>query len=111
MSMAQMPRLGFGTWQIDGREATEAVADALALGYRHVDTARMYGNEREVGEAIRDAALPRNELWVTTKVWHDQLEPDRLRRSAEASLKDLGLDFVDLLLVHWPNPAVALNDT
>jgi len=106
-----MPRLGFGTWQMEGREAAEAVEDALALGYRHIDTARMYGNEREVGEALRAADLPRGDVWVTTKVWHDQLEPDRLRRSAEASLSDLGLDHVDLLLVHWPNPAVKLNDT
>lgn len=106
-----MPRLGFGTWQMEGREVAEAVEDALALGYRHVDTARMYGNEREVGAALRAAGLPRKEVWVTTKVWHDQLEPDRLRRSAEASLSDLGLDHVDLLLVHWPNPAVPLNDT
>ena len=111
MNVQSMPRLGFGTWQMEGAEVAEAVADALALGYRHIDTARMYGNEREVGEAVRGAGLPRKELWVTTKVWHDQLEPDRLRRSAEASLKDLGLDFVDLLLVHWPNPAVPLNDT
>jgi diketogulonate reductase-like aldo/keto reductase len=71
----------------------------------------MYGNEREVGQGLRDAGVDRGEVWVTTKVWHDDLEPDRLRRSAEASLKDLGLDRVDLLLVHWPNPAVRLGDT
>src|SRR3954451_1344370 len=111
MSTLPLPRLGLGTWQIDGPEAAEAVADALALGYRHIDTARAYGNEREVGEGLRAAGVPREDVWVTTKVWHDQLEPDRVRRSAEASLKDLGLDRVDLLLVHWPNPAVKLNDT
>jgi len=111
MSALQIPKLGFGTWRMEGREAREGVADALDLGYRHVDTARMYGNEREVGDGIRDAGVPRGELWVTTKVWYDQLEPDRLRRSAEGSLKDLDLDYVDLLLVHWPNPAIALNDT
>ena len=91
--------------------AQEAVADALALGYRHIDTASSYGNEREVGAALRESDVPRDEVWVTTKVWRDDLEPDRLRRSAEASLRDLGLDRVDLLLVHWPNPAVRLGDT
>jgi 2,5-diketo-D-gluconate reductase B len=109
--MAPIPRLGFGTWQIDGPTVTEAVADALALGYRHIDTARMYGNEREVGEGLRASGVPRDEVWVTTKVFYDQLEPDRLRRSAEASLADLGLDHVDLLLIHWPNPTIALGDS
>jgi len=111
MKLTAMPRLGLGTWQVEGDAAREAVEDALALGYRHIDTARMYGNEREVGEGLRSSGVDRDEVWVTTKVWHDQLEPDRLRRSAEASLADLGLDRVDLLLVHWPNPAVPLGDT
>ena len=111
MTMPTIPRLGLGTWQTTGDEAREAVRDALELGYRHIDTARMYGNEREVGEGLRDAGVPREEVWVTTKVWRDDLDPGRLRRSAEASLKDLGLDRVDLLLVHWPNPAVRLGDT
>jgi diketogulonate reductase-like aldo/keto reductase len=103
--------MGFGTYLLEGDAARESVADALEIGYRHIDTARMYGNEREVGAALRDAAIPRGEIWVTTKVWYDDLKPDRLRRSAEASLKDLGLDRVDLLLVHWPNPGVQLGDT
>lgn len=110
MPLRQMPSLGFGTWQIEGDAAREAVADALELGYRHIDTATAYGNEREVGEGLRDSAIPRDEVWVTTKVWRDDLEPDRLRRSAEGSLKALGLDRVDLLLIHWPNPAVPLGD-
>jgi 2,5-diketo-D-gluconate reductase B len=111
MTMPTIPRIGLGTWQMSGDEAREAVRDALELGYRHIDTARMYGNEREVGQGLRDAGVPREDVWVTTKVWRDDLDPDRLRRSAEASLKDLGLDRVDLLLVHWPNPAVRLGDT
>jgi 2,5-diketo-D-gluconate reductase B len=106
-----MPAIGFGTWQMDGAEAREAVRDALELGYRHIDTARMYGNEPEVGAGIRDAGVDRSEVWVTTKVWHTDLDPDRLRRSAEGSLRDLGLEQVDLLLVHWPNPSVRLGDT
>ena len=111
MPLTTIPELGFGTWQIEGAAAREAVADALAIGYRHIDTARMYGNEREVGAGLADAGVPRDEVWVTTKVWRDDLDPDRLRRSAEASLADLGLDRVDLLLVHWPNAGVRLGDT
>lgn len=111
MALIGIPRLGLGTWQVEGAAAVEAVRDALALGYRHVDTARAYGNEHEVGEGLRASGVPRDEVWVTTKVWLDDLAPDRLRRSAEASLADLGLDAVDLLLVHWPNPAIALDDT
>ncbi|MFL5843346.1 MAG: aldo/keto reductase [Solirubrobacteraceae bacterium] len=111
MSLTKMPSLGLGTSQLEGDAARDAVVDALELGYRHIDTARAYENERAIGAGLRDAAIPRGEIWVTTKVWLDDLEPDRLRRSAEASLKDLGLDRVDLLLVHWPNPAVKLGDT
>jgi len=111
MTVSRMPSLGLGTWQLEGADAVEGVRHALELGYRHVDTARAYGNEREVGEGLRRSGVPRDEVWVTTKVWRDDLEPDRLRRSAEASLKDLGLDRVDLLLVHWPNPSVPLSDT
>jgi 2,5-diketo-D-gluconate reductase B len=111
MPLTNIPSLGFGTWQIEGPDAAEAVADALALGYRHVDTARMYGNEREVGEGLRAAGVDREEVWVTTKVGRDDADPASVRRSVEASLRDLGLDRVDLLLFHWPNPAVPLQDT
>jgi diketogulonate reductase-like aldo/keto reductase len=111
MPLTTLPELGLGTWQVEGEDAREAVRDALDLGYRHIDTASMYGNEREVGRGLADAAVDRSEVWLTTKVWRDDLEPDRLRRSAEASLKDLGVDQVDLLLVHWPHPAVRLGDT
>lgn len=107
----KMPPLGFGTWRTRGSDSAEAVADALRIGYRHIDTARMYGNEREVGVGLRASGVPRDEVFVTTKVWLDQLEPDQVRASCEASLADLGLDAVDLLLVHWPNPAVPLADT
>jgi 2,5-diketo-D-gluconate reductase B len=99
-----VPRIGFGTWRLRGRECREAVEDALALGYRHVDTAAMYDNEEEVGAALRAAGVGRDEVWITTKVWHTDLEPARLRRSAEASLRRLGVDRVDLLLIHWPGP-------
>jgi 2,5-diketo-D-gluconate reductase B len=107
----QVPRLGFGTWQITGHDCVDAVRNALDLGYRHIDTARAYGNEREVGEGIRQSGLAREEIFVTTKVRHVDLAPGRVRASAEASLEDLGLDRVDLILAHWPSPDVPLEDT
>jgi 2,5-diketo-D-gluconate reductase B len=107
----EVPRIGLGTWQVTGRECREAVEDALALGYRHVDTARMYDNEREVGDALVASGVPREALWVTTKVWYDQATADGVRASCEASLRDLGTDYVDLLLLHWPTPDVPLRES
>jgi 2,5-diketo-D-gluconate reductase B len=101
----EVPRLGLGTWRLMGPTCREAVADALALGYRHVDTAAMYGNEDQVGAGLRDSGVDRDEVWIVTKVWHTDLAPARLRASAEASLKRLRLDRVDLLLIHWPDAA------
>src|ERR671916_292628 len=95
-----MPLLGFGTWQIRGERAYEAVRAALDAGYRHIDTATMYGNEAEVGRALRDSGVPRDEVFVTTK-----LPPERAGREREtldAGLRDLGVDAVDLWLIHWP---------
>jgi 2,5-diketo-D-gluconate reductase B len=97
-----VPTVGLGVFEVDPGETAEAVADALAAGYRHVDTAAAYANEREVGEGIRRSGVDPSDVWVTTKVWIDDLPPDRLRRSAEGSLRRLGLDRVDLLLIHWP---------
>ena len=108
---ARIPALGFGTWRLTGASCVAAVETALAVGYRHIDTARMYGNEREVGEALRASPLPRDEVFVTTKVWRDQIGAGALERSAEASLRDLGLDQVDLLLIHWPNDSIPLKDS
>ena len=96
----QMPLLGFGTWQIRGATAAKAVADALALGYRHVDTAQMYGNESQVGRALAESGLGRDEVFVTTKLWPDRA--GRERETLEESLEALGLDAVDLWLIHWP---------
>ena len=97
-----MPPLGFGTWQLPGQACYESVLDALALGYRHIDTAQMYGNEEEVGRAVADSPVPREEIWITTKVLPQHLHADGIRNSAPESLARLGLDHVDLLLVHWP---------
>jgi diketogulonate reductase-like aldo/keto reductase len=98
----EVPTIGLGVFEVEPSETEAAVADALAAGYRHVDTAAAYGNEEEVGRGIRSSGVDAGEVWVTTKVWPDDLPPDRLRRSAERSLRGLGLDRVDLLLVHWP---------
>lgn len=107
----RVPALGFGTWQMDGTACRDMVREAIAIGYRHIDTARMYGNEAAVGEGIRTASVPRDEVFVTTKVWFDQLHYGDLKASAEASLKDLSLDAVDLLLIHWPNLQVPLSES
>jgi diketogulonate reductase-like aldo/keto reductase len=108
---AAIPAIGYGTWTLSGDSCVEAVGWALDAGYRHIDTARMYGNEVEVGRAIKASRLKRDELFVTTKVWWTDIAPGELERSAEASLKRLGLDQVDLLLIHWPNPAVPLAES
>lgn len=99
-----IPDIGLGTFRFDDAEAAEAVRSALEMGYRHIDTAEMYGNERGVGEGIRAAGVPRRELFVTTKVWHSHLRPDDALGAIRASLGRLGLDYVDLALIHWPSP-------
>lgn len=108
---AAIPALGFGTWELRGSTAQRMTEAALAIGYRHLDTAQMYRNEAEVGAAIRAAGVPREEVWVTTKVWHDRFRKGDLERSAGESLERLGLEAVDLLLLHWPNPQVPLVET
>jgi diketogulonate reductase-like aldo/keto reductase len=106
-----IPALGFGTWQISGPDCVRAVSEAIDVGYRHIDTAAMYGNEAEVGQAIRDNVTPRDQVFLTTKVWRDQLGRDALPRSVETSLAKMKLDHVDLVLVHWPDPATPLAET
>lgn len=108
---ATFPALGLGTWALKDEACAAAVAHALAVGYRHVDTAAMYDNEAAVGEGLRTSGVPRKDIWITTKVWWDQIGAGDLQRSAEASLKRLGLDHVDLLLIHWPNPAIPLRQS
>src|SRR5436309_1189844 len=97
-----LPRLGLGTFRMQGDACRDAVESALGLGYRHLDTAEMYGNEEAIGAALAASRLARNEVHVTTKVWHENLAPDAIRRAFDASLKKLRLDHVDLYLVHWP---------
>jgi 2,5-diketo-D-gluconate reductase B len=107
---AEIPVMGFGTWELRGGTAVHAVEAALDAGYRHLDTAAMYGNESEVGEAIANHATPRQEIFVTTKVWASEAGDGPFQRSAEASLKRLRLDMIDLLLIHWPSTSVSLEE-
>jgi 2,5-diketo-D-gluconate reductase B len=103
-----LPRLGLGTFRMQGDACRAAVESALGLGYRHLDTAEMYGNEEPIGAAIAAAGVARTDLHVTTKVWNENLAPDAIRRAFDASLKKLRLDQVDLYLVHWPAPKMNL---
>ena len=107
---AAIPAIGFGTWQLRGDAAIRAVDAALDAGYRHIDTAAMYGNEREIGEAVRAHVVPREDIFITTKVWSSDLADGLLQKSAEASLKRLQVDEVDLLLIHWPNREIPLRE-
>lgn len=106
-----MPALGFGTGQLTDDVCYRAVRHALDIGYRHIDTARAYGNEHAVGKALRDSGIDRDEVFLTTKVWRDDLARDRVRASVDASLADLGVSCVDLVLVHWPADDVPLAET
>lgn len=105
-----MPALGLGTYRLDGAECARAVASALELGYRHIDTAERYGNEAEIGEVLQSTEVPRDELWITSKVWLDNLTGDGVRPAVEGSLERLGLDRLDLLLVHWPPREAPLRE-
>lgn len=101
---APLPEIGLGTFRLQGQEVIDSVTSALKLGYRHIDTAQMYDNEREVGEAIRQSGIPRDEIFLTTKVWWESLEHDALITSLEESCRKLGVERVDLALIHWPSP-------
>jgi diketogulonate reductase-like aldo/keto reductase len=108
---AAIPALGLGTWTLKGDDCAKLVTEALSIGYRHVDTAASYENEAAVGSGLRASGIARNDVFVTTKVWWTDIAPGDLERSAESSLKRLGLDQVDLLLIHWPNPQIPLESS
>ena len=108
---ASVPLLGFGTWQIEGSDASDAVRDALEIGYRQIDTARAYGNEAEVGAGIAGSGVDRGEIFLTTKIFPGEFAPEALRAAAEDSLRSLKTDYVDLLLLHWPDDSVPLEQT
>ena len=107
----KVPKLGFGTWLIKGPQCVKAVQMALEIGYRHIDTAQIYGNESEVGEALKQSRIAREQIFLVTKVWRDSLSSKEVMSSTEESLKKLKTDYVDLLLIHWPNITVPLEET
>ncbi|KAG0031067.1 hypothetical protein BGZ81_001798 [Podila clonocystis] len=112
---ASIPHVGLGTWQAKPDVVKHAVKVALQSGYRHIDCAWIYGNEKEVGEAIRESNIPREELFITTKLWNNSHRPEEVLPALETSLKNLGLDYVDLYLIHWPiafksGPAAVARD-
>ena len=107
----RIPAVGLGTWQLGGRDCVRVVEQAIRLGYRHFDTAQLYGNEREVGEGVRASGIKREEVFIVTKVAPDNLAPGPLERSVKESIGHLRLGEIDLLLLHWPNKGVPLKDT
>ncbi|EKV32894.1 oxidoreductase, aldo/keto reductase family [Caenispirillum salinarum AK4] len=108
---AQIPALGFGTFTLSPDDCQRMVTAALEVGYRHVDTAQVYDNEDAVGAAMAQSPVPREDVWLTTKVWVDKFRDGDLQKSVDDSLKRLQTDYVDLLLLHWPNPDVPLEET
>jgi 2,5-diketo-D-gluconate reductase B len=108
---AKIPLVGLGTWELRGRTCARVVEQALRLGYRHIDTAEMYDNEREVGEGVHASGIKRRDIFVTTKIWPSHFAPRALERAARDCLVRLRLSEVDLLLLHWPNPQIPLEET
>ena len=106
-----IPAVGLGTWMLRGRDCARLVEQAIRIGYRHIDTAQMYDNEREVGEGLHASSVKRGDVFVTTKVWPSHFAPRDLERAARDSLSRLRLRELDLLLLHWPNPQIPLADT
>lgn len=106
-----LPVLGLGTWQMRGKECQQAVETALELGYRHIDTAQMYRNEQDIGDALQNSDIPRDEIFLTTKLLQSNLRADDVERSFAMSLERLQMDYVDLLLIHSPNPTMPISET
>lgn len=106
----KIPALGYGTWQLDAETTLPGVLRALEIGYRHIDTAQVYGNEWGVGAAIEESTVPRSDIFLTTKIWMDKVRPGDLQTSARESLDRLRTDYVDMLLIHWPVSDVPLKD-
>ncbi len=107
---ATIPKLGLGTYRLNGPSAIQLIGEAIDMGYTHLDTAQMYDNESEVGKAISESGKKREELWVTTKVWYSELSRKRFLPSVRKSLEKLKLSQVDLLLIHWPSPKISVEE-
>src|SRR6187549_1428841 len=99
-----IPQLGYGVFRVPPADTERAVSEALKVGYRHIDTAAIYGNEEGVGRAIAASGIPREELFITTKLWNSDQGTDNARAAIDLSLQKLGVDYVDLYLIHWPSP-------
>ena len=108
---ASIPAIGLGTWTLDDAAAANMVDAAIAAGYRHIDTAAMYGNEKGVGAGLKASGIARSDVFVTTKIWHDQISNGALQASLARSVEKLGLDQVDLALIHWPSKTIPLAET
>ncbi len=104
-----IPVIGFGTWKISGDECVQSVEHAIDIGYRHIDTAQMYGNEYEVGKGVKYSGVHRNEVFITTKIATDSLAPSAIKKSTLKSIEKLYTDYIDLLLIHWPTPGMDLK--
>lgn len=107
----KIPALGFGTWQLTGQKCVKSVKSALKMGYRNIDTAQIYGNEAEIGSVILESGIKREDIFLTTKIWSSNLRYGNVISSVEESLEKLKTDYVDLLLIHWPNPSIPLEGT
>lgn len=106
-----VPEIGLGTYKLHERECANAVRMALEIGYRHIDTAQMYKNEREIGESMKISNVPREDIFLSTKIWHTNLDPDDVLQTTEESLRNMQTPYVDLLMIHWPNDQYDLRDT
>jgi 2,5-diketo-D-gluconate reductase B len=106
-----IPAIGFGTWQVTGQECYDSVLKAIQLGYRHIDTAAIYGNHVEVGKAIIDSGVPRSELFITTKLWMSDMEPSLVEGAIHRALEELQLEYIDLYLIHWPSQDIEVSET
>lgn len=109
-NQTKIPAIGLGTWQLSGNNCINVVKKSLELGYRHIDTGELYANEAEVGQAIRESEIPREEIFITTKVWQENLTYDRVLKACEISLLKLGTDYIDLYLMHWPDKYLNMKE-
>jgi diketogulonate reductase-like aldo/keto reductase len=111
LTNGDIPLIGFGTFRLQGEEGRKAVADALEVGYRHIDTAAGYGNHDAVAAGVKDSGLAREDLFITTKIGHEQLRPGDVLAGCDRALQELQTDYIDLYLIHWPNPQIPLAET
>ncbi|MBD3313796.1 aldo/keto reductase [Candidatus Woesearchaeota archaeon] len=107
----EIPLIGLGTWQMTGQECVETIKKAIDIGYIHIDTAEAYRNQKEIGRALKESGADRSKLFITSKVWLENLKHDDVIEACEQTLSDLGTDYLDLYLVHWPNKSIHMEET